>query len=84
MTGYSIFKSHGSWFVRWSEYPDEKRKQMSYKLCSVKDYPKESEVMPLAEEYMSGVRKTQTIDAGASVSKFVADEFFPKTRGGWL
>ena len=80
MTGYSIFKSNGSWFVRWSEYRDGKRTQPSHKLCSVKHYPKESEIKPLAEAYMMTVRKTMTVEAGASVKEFVNGVFLPKSR----
>ena len=80
MTGYSIFKSNGSWFVRWSEYRVGKRTQPSHKLCSLKHYPKKSEVKPLAEAYMMTVRKTMTIEAGASVKEFVNGVFLPKSR----
>ena len=80
MTGYSIFKSNGSWFVRWSEYRDGKRTQPSHKLCGVKHYPKESEIKPLAEAYMMTVRKTMTVEAGASVKEFVNGAFLPKSR----
>jgi hypothetical protein len=80
MTGYSIFKSNGSWFVRWSEYRDGKRSQPSHKLCSVKHYPKQSEIKPLAENYMMSVRKTMTVEAGASVKEFVNGVFLPKSR----
>ena len=76
--GYSIFKSSGAWFVRWSEYRDGKRKQPAHKLCTVKQYPKESEVKPLAESYMATVRKTQTVEAGARVREFVDKVYFPK------
>src|SRR5690242_1956435 len=78
--GYSIFRSNGSWFVRWSEYRDGKRIQPSHKLCSVKHYPKESEVKPLAETYMATVRKTMTVQAGASVKEFVDNVFLPDVR----
>lgn len=76
--GYSIFKSNGAWFVRWTEYLDGKRKQPSHKLCSVKDYPKESEVKPLAAEYMTRVGKTPSIAAGNTVKQFMDTVYFPK------
>lgn len=76
--GYSIFKSNGGWFVRWSEYRDGKRIQPSHKLCSIKNYPKESEVKPLAADYMLTVRKTMTIEAGASVQEFVDGVFLSR------
>src|SRR5215469_11752414 len=76
--GYSIFKSNGSWFVRWTEYHDGKRKQPSHKLCSVANYPKESEVKPLAAEYMTKiVRKAPTIQAGNTVKQFVDGVYLP-------
>jgi hypothetical protein len=50
-------------------------------LCSVKHYPKESEIKPLAEAYMMTVRKTMTVEAGASVKEFVNGVFLPKSRG---
>ncbi len=80
--GYSIFKLHGAWHVRWSEYgPDGKRKQPAHKLGSVKDYPKESEVTALAAEYMSKtVRKAQTVAAGGTVKAFVNGMFLPKAK----
>jgi integrase len=80
MTGYSIFKSNGSWFVRWSEYRDGKRTQPSHKLCSVKRCPKKSEIKPLADAYMTTVRKTMTVEAGARVKEFVDGVFLPKSR----
>lgn len=78
--GYSIFKSNGSWFVRWSEYRDGKRIQPSHKLCSVNHYPKESEVKSIAADYMATVRKTMTIEAGASVKEFVDGVFLTASR----
>jgi len=80
LLGFPIFESNGSWFVRWSEYREGKRTQPSHKLCSVKHYPKKSEVKPLAEAYMMTVRKTMTVEAGASVKDFVKGVFVPKSR----
>src|SRR5215469_1771850 len=79
--GHSIFKSHGSWFVRWAELRDGKRVQPSYRLCSAEDYPKKSEVKPLAEQHMARVRKAPTIEAGGKVSEFVNKIYFPKISG---
>jgi integrase len=78
--GYSIFKSNGAWFVRWSQYCDGKRRQPSHKLCSIRNYPKESEVKPLAAAYMATVHKTQTVEAGGCVKEFVDGVFLPKSR----
>ena len=79
MKGYSVQKHGKNWIVRWSVYDKDtgKRSQPSHILCSVRDYPKKSEVQPLAEEYMARVRKTRTVSAGSSTSKFVKDVFFP-------
>jgi hypothetical protein len=49
-------------------------------LCSVKHYPKKSEVKPLAEAYMMTLRKTMTVEAGASVKDLVKGVFVPKSR----
>jgi hypothetical protein len=49
-------------------------------LCSVKRYPKKSEIKPLADAYMTTVRKTMTVEAGASVKGFVNGVFLPKSR----
>jgi hypothetical protein len=75
--GYSLFKSGGSWFVRWSEWHDGKRTQPSKRLCSVRDYPKKGEVNDLAREQMRRVDKAPTLQAGASVNEFVTSKFFP-------
>jgi integrase len=77
LKGYSIQRHHGNWIVRWSVYRDGKRSQPTHILASTKDYPKKTEVQPLAEEYMQRVRKTRTVAAGSSVSKFVENVFFP-------
>lgn len=80
MKGYSLQKHHGNWIVRWSEYKDGKGTQPTHILASVKVYPKKSEVEPLAQEYMQGIRKTRTVRAGASVKQFVDGVFFPSNK----
>ena len=78
--GYSIYKKNGAWHVRWAEHRDGKRTQPSHKLASLEQYRKESEVKPLAENYMATVRRTPTIEAGASVKEFVDATYFPKIK----
>ena len=79
MRGYNVQKHGKNWIVRWSAYDKDtgKRSQPSHILCSVRDYPKKTEVLPLADKYMERVRKTRTVSAGSSISKFVDDVFFP-------
>jgi len=50
-------------------------------LSSVADYPKKSEVKPLAEQHMARVRKAPTIEAGGTVTEFVDKIYFPKISG---
>jgi len=77
--GYSVFRSGGSWFVRWSEWHNGKRTQPSHKLCSSR-FPK-SEAKALASDYMTNtVGKATTIEAGSSVKEFVVSSFFPKVK----
>jgi hypothetical protein len=75
--GYSIFKSGGSWYVRWSEWRHGKRTQPSNRLASVRDYPQKKEAKVLAAEYMGRVRKAPTVQAGSTVQEFVTGTFFP-------
>lgn len=71
--GY-LFKSHGSWFVR---YWDQDGKQPAYRLCSVRDHPKKSEVIPLRDEYMRTVNATSTPEAAGTVGEFLTSTFIP-------
>jgi integrase len=77
MRKYSIYPDHGAWFVRWSEYPNGKRKQCSYQLARIKDYPKKREVWPLAHAYMARTQRATTVEAGAKVDGFVDQIYFP-------
>ncbi len=59
----SVSESHGSWYVRWWEKIQQKDGSFewvhpSHRLASKRDYPKKSEVMPLAKEFMDRVNRT--------------------------
>jgi len=75
--GYSLFKSGGGCYCRWSEWHDGKRTQPSHRLGNVRDFPQKKEAKALAAEYISAVRRAQTPEAGASVREFVTGVFFP-------
>lgn len=83
--GYSLRKITGNWYVTWSEYETaedgtSKRKQRSHRLASCADYPKKSEVWPLAEGYMATVNRTRTAEAANTVAKFFDDTYLPDAR----
>ncbi len=74
----SIWKSHGSWYVRYRE-PDGT--PVAYKLGSVKDYPRKGDVLDQASEYMRKVNQsvaagTEEFTAG-TVSEFFEQVFVP-------
>jgi len=70
--GY-VFRSHSAWFVRYPECG----KQHAHRLASVRDYPKKTEVQPLADEHMVIVNKTQTVEAAGTVAEFFDSVFLP-------
>jgi hypothetical protein len=61
--------------LRRSVYKDGKRTQPTFILASVRNYPKKSEVIPLAEAHMARVGRSKTVQAGAPVSDFVKNVF---------
>ncbi len=68
--------------MRWSVYEmvDGKRKrtQPTHIIASIRNYKKESDVKPLADAYFQQrVQKSRTLQAGASLSEFVTNVFFP-------
>ena len=79
----SLYAQHGSWFVRYWEtvrHPDGsiRRKNPAYRLASVKDYPKKSDVIPLKNRFMERLNKVGfTPEAGVSLVDFVEKTFFP-------
>jgi integrase len=79
----SIFESHGSWYVRWWEKVRQedgsfKWEHPSHRLASKEDYPKKSEVKPLAEEFMKRVNRTaKSSNAGISIVDFFDDVYIP-------
>jgi len=42
--GYSLFKSGGGCYCRWSEWHDGKRTQPSHRLGNVRDFPQKKEL----------------------------------------
>ena len=83
----SIFESHGSWYVRWWEKVQQqdgslKWKNPSHRLAGKKDFPKKSEVMPLAKEFMDRVNRTaQSPNAGISIVDFFENVYVPAITG---
>jgi hypothetical protein len=75
MTTYSLQKHNGSWQMRWSVYKDGKRSQPVHIIGP--DSMKKHEAEALAAVYFAKVRRSPTIQAGASVDTFVTDVFFP-------
>ena len=58
----SVSESHGSWYVRWWEKIQQEDGSFewvhpSHRLANKRDYPKKSEVMPLAKEFMDRVAR---------------------------
>lgn len=82
MKGYSVQKHHGNWVLRRSVYTkDGVRTQPQHILGSIRNFPKESDITPLAEEYMARVRRSKTVRAAGTVSAFVEDVFVPFNAG---
>jgi hypothetical protein len=80
--GYSLFKSGGGCYCRWSEWRDGKRTQPSHRQGDVRDFPQKKEAKALAAEYISAVRRAPTPEAGTSVREFVTGVFFRLWRSG--
>src|SRR5580658_5353984 len=72
----TVFESHGSWYVRWWEKVQQddgslKWAHPSHRLASKRDYPKKSEVTPLANEFMERVnRSAKSPNAGITIVEF--------------
>jgi hypothetical protein len=83
----SIFESHGSWYLRWWEKVRQedgsfKWEHPCHRLASKEDYPKKSEVKPLAEEFMKRVNRTaKSSNAGISIVDFFEDVYLPAING---
>ena len=83
----SIFESHGSWYVRWWEKVQQddgslKWAHPSHRLASKRDYPKKSEVTPLANEFMERVNRTaKSPNAGITIVEFFEKVYIPAIRG---
>src|ERR1700730_5092821 len=78
----SLYAENGSWFVRYWEIarqPDGSlmRKHPAHRVASVKDYPRNSEVVPLKNSFMEKLSKIGfTPEAGVSIVDFVENTFF--------
>jgi integrase len=83
----NIFESHGSWYLRWWEKVKQedgslKWEHPCHRLASKEDYPKKSEVKPLAEEFMKRVNRTaKSPNAGISIVDFFEDVYLPAMSG---
>jgi integrase len=78
----SLFKSHGSWYVRYrvpEKQPDDTvvMVQRAERLVSRRDYPKKSEVVPLKNEFMAKLNRAGfTPEAGVGLVDFVENSYF--------
>ena len=83
----TVFESHGSWYVRWWEKVQQddgslKWAHPSHRLASKRDYPKKSEVTPLANEFMERVNRTaKSPNAGITIVEFFENVYIPAIRG---
>jgi integrase len=82
----SIFKRHGSWYVRHDAQIVEngvtKRKQPVIWLARVEDYPKKSEVLALATEKMATVNRTaKSPYSGVMIVDYFEKVFIPGVTG---
>jgi len=83
----SIFESHGSWYVRWWENVQQKDgsfkwEHPSHRLASKRDFPKKSEVKPLAKEFMDRVNRTaKSSNAGITIVDFFGNVYIPALTG---
>jgi integrase len=72
----SLFKSHGSWFVRYRETGNNN--PIAHRLASLAEYPKKSEVVPLKHEYMDRLNRISFASgAGVTITEFVEKVYFP-------
>jgi integrase len=83
----SIFESHGSWYLRWWEKVKQedgsfKWEHPCHRLASKEDYPKKSEVKPLAEEFMKRVNSTaRSPNGGIEIVDFFEQVYIPAITG---
>jgi len=83
----SVSESHGSWYVRWWEKVQQEDGSFewvhpSHRLASKRDYPKRSEVMPLAKEFMDRVNRTaKSPNAGITIVDFFENVYIPAITG---
>ena len=83
----TVFESHGSWYVRWwekiqQEDGSSKWVHPSRRLASKRDFPKKSEVMPLATEFMDRVNRTaKSPSAGITIVEFFEKVYSPAITG---
>jgi integrase len=79
----SLYMHHGSWYVRyWVTVTNADgsvtRKNPAQRLASVKDYPKRSEIIPLKNRFIDGLRAVGFVpEAGISLDDFVERTFLP-------
>ncbi len=81
-----IIKNHGAWYVRVSETIVEdgvtKRKQPWKWLARVEDYPKKSEVLPLAQEVVAQInRAAKSTNPGISIVDYFETVYLPGIEG---
>lgn len=79
-----LFKSHGSWFVRFRQQVREGEEvrtiQTAQRLASVSDYPRKAEILPLKNEFMARLNRSGfTPEQGVTVVEFVENVYLPAT-----
>jgi hypothetical protein len=68
----------GNWHSSFSTRARWKTNQTrESRLCSIRDYPKKTEVKALAAEFLGRVRKAPSVQAGSTVQQLVTGTFFP-------
>lgn len=82
----SIIKRHGAWYIRLREKVTQdgvaKRKQHWKWLARVEDYPKKSEVLPLAHEHIARTNRTaKSSNPGVGIVDYFENVYLPAIKG---
>lgn len=81
-----VVKNHGAWYMRISETIVEggvtKRKQPWKWLAGVEDYPKKSEVLPLAQDVVARAnRAAKSNNPSVSIVDYFENVYLPAAQG---
>ena len=78
--GY-IFRSGGSWFLRYYEPALDGRKQSCKRLASVDDYPTKSSVRSLADKILSPINANQMQpESSIPIKQFIEEIYLPHVK----